>query len=883
MKLVMRLVTSCAFLHLLLLLTAPQALPADDAHPVRHVLVLHSYNHGYLWTDEETRGISAVFSEKGGNVELHITYMDAKRLRSKETDQLISQMLAEKVKSFKFDGVILCDNDALDFASRQKDGLFKDLPAVFCGINDFADEMVSGLKNCTGVIENQDYRGSCEIGLKLFPSAKNIFVISDNSLTGKAHFEGVKKIARSVPAKFVYWNFSEHSMDKTLTQVGALGPESIILLLSFFKDGDGRTYSLEDAIGRIMEVAKAPVFTANDTRIKYGVLGGKVLTGFDQGRIAGEIMRKVLSGVPSDSIGIVKDPPLRYAFDHDALLKFKIPESTLPEGSLILGCPPPFYSVNKPLFYTIMLTIFLLLALVVALTVGIVQKKRSGEVIRESEEKFRALFEQATVGVGQADIEGTLIKVNRKYADILGYTQDEMIGMNYRKFAHPEDLDVGLANMRRLLGGEIPDFTIEARALHRNGGVVWFLLNVSLLRLKGGKEVYQIAVVQDITEKKKLEEQLVRSEKLSAVGQLVAGVAHEFNNVLMILKGNLEILKLGGASGDESAEILDILGKQVDRGCDIVSRIMAFARPKPAQKSFFRLGEMIHEVVSLQMEQMRIENISPEIDIPDTLEIYADRDQLQQVVVNMFINSRHAIYPKGTGRIRVSAAHSGNGVDIRISDDGTGMNEETKKRIFTPFFTTKGAFADNILNIKGSGLGLSVCNNIVRMHGGSISFESEEGTGTVFTIHIPDPKDIGVQGKADPAGRGLPGEFSELRILVVDDEPQICVSLSKLLCLLGCSRPRTTTSPFEAVKIASENPPDLVFLDILMSGISGLQALKQIREKHKDIFIVLMSGKLDLNIDELKAMGASGFLQKPFSKSHILDVLNSAKRNRKKA
>ena len=189
----------------------PLAGPASAAEKgrTRNVIVLHSYNQGYLWTDEEMDGINSVLKHDGGRIELHVTYMDAKRMRTPESDLLLYRILVLKMAKSRFDGVIVCDNDALEFARNRREDLFRDIPVVFCGINDFTRDMVSDWPICTGVVENQDYKGACEIGLRLFPSARKVFVISDDTTTGRAHFEGIKKIESQLPRTiFTRWNFS---------------------------------------------------------------------------------------------------------------------------------------------------------------------------------------------------------------------------------------------------------------------------------------------------------------------------------------------------------------------------------------------------------------------------------------------------------------------------------------------------------------------------------------------------------------------------------------------------------------------------------------------------------------------------------------------------
>ncbi len=855
-------------------ISLPGPVLAAEKEHAENILVLHSYNQGYLWTDEEMDGINSVLKNKGRDIDLHITYMDAKRVRTPESDLLLEKQLSLKMVKIRFDGIIACDNDALEFARNHRKDLFKDIPVVFCGINEFSQDLISDWPICTGVVENQDYKGACEIGLRLFPTARKVFVVSDDTTTGRAHFEGIKKIESQLAGiTFTHWNFSSHTVSETIRELGALEPDSIILLLSFFRDANGEVFSMEDAISRVMDVVKVPVFTGNDSRIMFGVLGGKVVVGRDQGACAANMMKKILSGTPVSSVPIETDVPTRYLFEYQALVDFGIPFSALPSTSIILHKAPPFYSVDKPLFYAILTALALLASLVLVLAFAILQKRRGGVALRESEEKFRTLFEQAAVGVVQADSSGKFIKVNRKFAEMLGYSQDEMEGMDFQSITTPENLDESIEGVQSLLNGKLQNLSLEKKYLHKGGGIVWALVNVSLLRFACGKETCLIAAAQDITEKKKLEEHLIRSEKMSAVGQLATGVAHEFNNILMVIKSNLQLASDVVMNRKDALDMYALLDKQVDRGRDIVFKIMSFTRPKPLKIETFNLKDMVYEVISLQLEQMRVENIAPLMEIPGELEINADRKQLQEVLVNMFQNARHAIYPKGFGQIKVSAERNEGKVSIRVSDNGVGMNEQTRRKIFLPFFTTKGAFAINKLKIRGSGLGLSISGNIVQMHGGQISVESREGDGTTFTIVIPDGNGKQPPSQMKEYGADVQNTFSNLKVLVVDDEPDICFPLSKTLNHIGCRKTKAVVSPFEALNLIQVDPPDILFLDILMPGMTGMQLLERIKEENKKICVIMMSGMLDVDMDEFKKAGASGFLQKPFGRTEVLEIL----------
>ncbi|HPN83868.1 MAG TPA: ATP-binding protein, partial [Victivallales bacterium] len=282
------------------------------------------------------------------------------------------------------------------------------------------------------------------------------------------------------------------------------------------------------------------------------------------------------------------------------------------------------------------------------------------------------------------------------------------------------------------------------------------------------------------------------------------------------------------------------------------------------------------------VEQMRFENIAPQIDIPSDLAVCVDRDQYHQVLVNMILNSRHAIFPKGSGSIKIYTENKEDGVNLCIKDDGIGMDEETKSMIFTPFFTTKGATQSNAFNIRGTGLGLSVCESIVKSHGGRISLESQTGTGTTFKIFIPNSSITTIVSDPKKSARAEELNISGLKIFVVDDEQDICVPMAKTLSLLGCKDAKAITSPSEALNLIRLAPPDILFLDVMMPGISGLQILDTIKKEKLPITTVLMSGKLDISIDELKTRGAFGFLDKPFDNAEVVNLIGKFMKKKSK-
>ncbi|MCL1473414.1 PAS domain-containing sensor histidine kinase [Argonema antarcticum] len=444
----------------------------------------------------------------------------------------------------------------------------------------------------------------------------------------------------------------------------------------------------------------------------------------------------------------------------------------------------------------------------------IVERQQIEAALRESEEQFRATFEQAAVGICHARTDGRLLQVNQKFCDILGYTQEELIGVTFMDITHPDDLNINLELMRQLLANEIQTFSLEKRYICKNGSLSWVNLTVSLVRELPGKPKYLIAVIQDISDRKqaelalqesearerekatllettlrelrKTQSQLIQSEKMSSLGQLVAGVAHEINNPVNFIYGNLihvnnytqDLLKLLQLYQQESPnptprileeieaidldfltedlpKILSSMKVGAERIREIVLSLRNFSRLDEAAVKKVDIHEGIDSTLMILQNRLKAKSNYPEIQLIKAygnlpkIECYAG--QLNQVFMNILTNAIDALeegqLPRRMGdgeefsqspipyalcpTIWIGTETIGDRAVIRIADNGPGMTQEVLDKLFDPFFTTKPIG-------RGTGLGLSVSYQIVvEKHKGQLHYTSQLAVGTEFIIEIP--------------------------------------------------------------------------------------------------------------------------------------------------
>ena len=401
-------------------------------------------------------------------------------------------------------------------------------------------------------------------------------------------------------------------------------------------------------------------------------------------------------------------------------------------------------------------------------------------------------------------------------------------------------------------------------------------LEVSLSPLRdfeSGEIFGVIATTEDITEKKKLEAQLIHSAKMSGVGQLAAGVAHEFNNILSGIIGYTS-LALTRNDIDSIKKDLHIIEKASDRAVEIVNKLLSFSRQKGEKFQVSQIENVIDDALGLVEHTFETEGIRILRSYENVPPIRLNLGELQQVFLNLAINSKHAM--PGGGAIAISTKLADDFVRIDFSDTGAGIPPENLSRIFEPFFTTKTGEGPK----SGTGLGLSVIYAIIERHGGKIEVSSEVNKGTTFTILLPNvqsaPK-AAEQPEAAPR-RNQSGKVIELRrkgnVLIVDDEEFIRDIVKECLTSTG-HNVITAGSGEEALDLLKKNHFDLLFLDFSMPSKDGLELLREIKAIDHNANVVIISARPEEQLpDELSDEGSYNIIKKPFSVDQIQNAVS---------
>ncbi len=510
------------------------------------------------------------------------------------------------------------------------------------------------------------------------------------------------------------------------------------------------------------------------------------------------------------------------------------------------------------------------------------------KALQESEARLRLTFDQAPIGAVTIGLDGCFVQMNDALCRLSGYTSSELTGRSFKEITHPEHVEADERNALLLLEGAIEQYSTETRYIRRDGQLIWTLVTARCARDASGRALYILAMVEDITERKRaenerarLQAQFLQSQKMESVGRLAGGVAHDFNNLLMVINGYSAMVLDRLNPNDPSRNLVSEVYKAGDRAAALVRQLLAFSRKQILQQEPVDLNEMICE-----MEKMLLRLVGEDIEIITTLKptlnlVLADRHQMEQVILNLAINARDAM-PRG-GKLAIRTEHvrwghacprclaevrPGAYVHVSVRDTGTGMDEETRQHLFEPFFTTKEVG-------QGTGLGLATVHGIVLQSGGHIDVESEPGQGSCFHLYLPA---VGAQsGISVMPAVAAPAGGTET-ILLVEDQPEVRQFTATVLREYGYAVLQASGGE-EALAAYASQPIDLLLTDVVMPKMSGTDLAARVRQGQPDVKVLFMSG-YSMEVLAWRETGTTGaaFIQKPFAREELAakvrEVLN---------
>ncbi|MFL6734587.1 MAG: PAS domain S-box protein [Sphingomicrobium sp.] len=517
------------------------------------------------------------------------------------------------------------------------------------------------------------------------------------------------------------------------------------------------------------------------------------------------------------------------------------------------------------------------------ITRDMTERRATQQALLEAERRFRILVQGVTdYAIYMLDPDGRVTNWNAGAERIKQYTFDEIVGQHFSRFYTPEDAEAGTPGSALETARKTGRYEAEGWRVKKSGERFWASVVIDAIRDERGELLGFAKITRDMTEKRLAQqrldesrEQLFRSQKMEALGQLTGGLAHDFNNLLTAILGASD---LALRSIDDQAKVrrmIDGIRSSAQRGAGLTKQLLAFARAQPLQLQSINLRDFLRETTTLLRPSLRsdIELIMEHSD--QVWDVEADGGALELALLNLAFNARDAM--KDGGTLKISATNvvldgtteglHGEHVALRVSDTGSGMEPGTAERVFEPFFTTKG-FGE------GTGLGLSQVFGFAKQIGGAVTVDSEVDKGSSFTVYLPVSRS---SHQVAVGGSEIPGAKVKGTVLIVEDDSVVSELAAALFAELGYPSVVVHSAKEAMDRLSSGELPRLIFSDIIMpGGISGLELARKVRARFPEMPILLTTGYSE------QASGNHGFpvLTKPYEfetlASGVADLLKDA-------
>lgn len=720
-----------------------------------HILILNSYHNGYEWSDSIVDEIMSIFKTKLPNTDISIEYMDTKKVSGEQYYEELYKIYNYKYSNQKIDVIISIDNNAFDFLLKYRDDLFSKTPVVFCGVNNFNENLLIGHDFFTGIAENPDIKANIDIALKLHPNTKKIAVITDKDTTSAALRNSFALAILAAKNKVNLTYIEDTDIDAVKDKVRKLPGNSIIFLMNpVFKDSLGGIIPETEASKAISDAAKLPVYSLWGYYMNNGIVGGMLTSGSTHGKQAADMAVKILSGTSISFIPIVNNKSSNKAvFDYNKLEYFGIKTSMLPKGSTIINEPPKSYTISKQILWiTVFMAMLILIIAVINLSLTVAKLKRTDNALMESEERYHKLvdFLPDAIYVSHNGINVFSNAAGLKLAGLESY--DELHGLKMMQFINSDSSNLEMEKMKNLFLNNNALPLHEYEILKKDGTKIY--AEASSIAFPWEGDTALLIAARDITERKQaeeLKEKLEENNKLLREAmemdvlktEFFANISHELKTPLNVVLSSAQMLDAinngtikfdNNSKADKYISMMKLncfrLIRLVDNLIDSTKIDAGYYKLNPENLDIVSIVENITLSVVKCIEDRGI-NLIFDTEVEEKI-ISCDGEKIERIILNLLSNATK--FTNEGGSIIVNIRDKTDSVIISVKDTGIGIPKEKQESIFERFVQVDKSLSRNR---HGSGIGLSIVKSLVEMHGGSICLESEPGHGSEFIIELP--------------------------------------------------------------------------------------------------------------------------------------------------
>ncbi|GAA0179558.1 hypothetical protein SH2C18_24040 [Clostridium sediminicola] len=718
----------------------------------KHILILNSYHQGYTWTDNIVKGVNSILNDS--NNVIRIEYMDTKMITDEEHLNNLYQLYKHKFRDSNFDVIIACDNDAYEFLKIYHDALFQNIPIVCCGLNIYDDFITNKNNLFTGIAEKVDVIATIDLACDLHPDIENIIVISDNSTFGDMNEKIAKQVVPSYKGKLNFDFIQISTIEEIIDKVKKIPKNSIILQTGIFKDEFGELIPVEKGNRIIHEAVDTPIYSYWKMHLGGGVIGGKILDGYHEGQVVAGMAKSILEGKSVSEIPFVEESSTQYVFDDNLLKEYNIKHKELPKDRIILNLPNTFFEISKILMYQLVILLIIFLVYINFARFRDIKRLRVvKKELKEEKEILKSILDSTGDGILVLDTERNIIHRNDKVNEMWQIPN--------------EFLDVKRIS---LLEAYIRGVVKNADAL-----ISWFIAakgstndSIYTINFKDGRSFETVSKAfiidgklsgdvlnfRDITKKielEQLEKEVEIKEKLleeakkydQMKDQFLATISHELKTPLNIILGIIQLIEQGMAEKNKvpNMEKLNNYKNISKQNCyrllKLINNLIDITKIDSGFMSLnlknYNIVSVVEDISLSIVEYAQSKGITIIFDTETEEEIIAvDAEKMERVMLNLFSNA--VKFTDEGGVIKVNLLRKQNSIIIRVKDSGIGIPEDMRGKIFDRFSQVDSSLSRNT---EGSGIGLALVKSIVELHNGTITLNSEAGTGSEFIIEIP--------------------------------------------------------------------------------------------------------------------------------------------------
>jgi len=713
------------------------------ANNTKEVLLLHSYHKGYIWSDDISKTIEKQFA-KHKDIELTTVYMDTKRVADPVYLDKLADLYKEQFKKRDFDLVIASDNNAFDFVIRYHEYLFKNLPVLFCGINNFDKALLDEnnmKKYMTGVVEQVDLEKNFELIQKLHPNLERLLIINDRSKTGLAVKRDLRNIIKKYETKFNIEYIDKMEIESLKNKVANLGKNDVILFVLLFKDTTGKYFTYKQSFQEIKEVSNVPIYGLWDFYLNYGIVGGLLTSAIAQGEAVSSRAIKILNGEKISNIPVLEKSPNLYMFDYNELKRFDIDVTNYLEDYIIINEPSSVYRQFTKFIVTAVVIIMILSVVVVVLRANIQRRKKVELALSNQLEFDKVLLDTIPNPIYYKNVDGKFLGCNLSFANLVNKRRDEIIGKTAFDF-FPYDVALKNTNIDKELLQTFSTSTSEFTFYTPSNHMKHIILNKAVYKNIEGNVGGIVCIMDDITERVQQKQFLIQQSKLAEMGDMVAAIAHQWNEPLVELSALVQDIQTTYLLNElKDVHVKDFVQDsmvQIKYMSKTLNDFRNFLKPS-TKKKLFSISKALNEINEIIGKQVFYSNIHMRFNYKNDKEellIYGYENEFKQVLLNLINNAKNKIIEKNVdtnrkGKIDINIERSENFNIIEIIDDGGAIDEKIINSIFEPYFTTKE---------DGTGIGLYMAKVIIedKMRG-SITVKNNIND-VIFTIKLPHKK-----------------------------------------------------------------------------------------------------------------------------------------------